>query len=146
MMWPDGGEGQLQILEQSAGPEALIVRRDEFDDPDLVGIHHLLDGGLDLAISSPPSRPDTRTPVTPSGISGSSSIMLSFPDPVRDHASNQGRARRSAQSRVWLNHFRRFDVQRGSTLVAQDNIAGFRRDQPRPELSDARSVRNDPSE
>jgi hypothetical protein len=88
MMLKECTETQLQVLDQPAGPEALIIGLDNLDDPDLAALQQPSMAGLNSRRSSPRSRPDTRMPVTPSGMPDSTSIIafsfLAGPKPLSD--------------------------------------------------------------
>jgi hypothetical protein len=49
MMLDQGTEAQLQVLDQAAGPEALVVWSHHLDDSDLAGFQEFLHGRLELA-------------------------------------------------------------------------------------------------
>jgi pyruvate dehydrogenase complex dehydrogenase (E1) component len=49
MMLDQRTKAQLQVLDQAAGPEALVVWSNDLDDSDLAGFQEFLHGGLELA-------------------------------------------------------------------------------------------------
>src|SRR6202048_3466120 len=49
MMLDQGTEAELQVLDQAAGPEALVVWSYDLDDSDLAGFQEVLHGRLELA-------------------------------------------------------------------------------------------------
>src|SRR5271166_1667956 len=58
MMMEQSAQAQLEVLDQPAGAEALVIGRDDLHDPDLVGVHHALHGRLELAqvVATQPAR------------------------------------------------------------------------------------------
>jgi hypothetical protein len=84
MMLDQGPEAQLEVLDQAAGPEALVVWSHDLDDSDIAGFQEFLHGRLELAQVVTAEAADTRMPVTPSGMSGSTSIIDSPSSSVSD--------------------------------------------------------------
>ena len=74
-MAEEGPESYLQVLGQPAGSESLVIGSDDLHNPDLAGSQHLLHEWFQLGTPSPSTRPETRMPVTPFGMSVNTSIM-----------------------------------------------------------------------
>jgi hypothetical protein len=58
MMLEDSAEAQLEVLDQPAGPEALVIGGDDLDDPDLAGFQQVRHGRLELTqvVTTQPAR------------------------------------------------------------------------------------------